>query len=211
MIYRVLLGACLLTVSCSAMAVSVGPTSAVYSPSETTGVLTVDNSNGDGEVTYRISVDEVVVIDSKSVRQPSNKIRFAPALITVQPGKTQTVRYLRGSSGASEEVYRIKMTQLPNPGAKGIQTLAHQDLSWIWRKDSSKPILVGRLNAKQWSVTNSGDATAQIVSPTTGGSTQSGLMGYVLPGETRVFQVPNLSGGPVSAIVNGQRMEISER
>lgn len=194
----------------SAHAVSVSPAAIVYTGNEETGVLNIDNSEGTTAVTYRISALEVTVSGGTQVRTQSDKIRFAPALVTVQPGKSQAVRFLRGDLGATEQVYRVKMTQQLDPALKTVQTPVHQDLSWIWRPEGAQPRLSARWDSNGWTVSNTGNATAQLVSPTAGGKVVPGLLDYVLPGETRTFKL-DLPREVVRATVNGKITEITDK
>lgn len=193
----------------SAHAVSVSPAAIVYTGNEKSGVLNIDNSDGTTAVTYRISALEVTVNGGTQVRTQSNNIRFAPALVTVQPGKSQAVRFLRSDLGSAEQVYRVKMTQQVDPALKIVQTPVHQDLSWIWRPEGAQPRLKARWDSNGWTVSNTGNATAQLVSPTAGGKVVPGLLDYVLPGETRTFKL-DLPREAVRATVNGKVTEITD-
>ncbi|MCD5965574.1 fimbrial biogenesis chaperone [Stenotrophomonas maltophilia] len=203
-----LLTLALFSVPLLASAVSMGPLATVYTGNEKTGVLTINNSDGPSTVTYSISVESVSVENGRAKRSPSQNIRFAPSVVTVGPGKTQTVRFLRTPMGGGEEVYRIRATQLSNPEIKGIQTLSSLDFPWIFRSADAKPQLTARWVGGKWLVTNTGNATAQLASAVGVGKTKTGLLGYVYPGETREFALTGFSPGSVSVLVNGQPMEL---
>lgn len=185
---------------------SVGPVFKVNTAGEKSGVLTISNNGPD--CSYQITVDELTVENGASRRSASSKIRFAPSIVTVKKGATQSIRYIKAEQSGSEEFFRVSVAELPAPGEVGLIKLVKQDLAWIWRSPTAQPNLSGRWVGEHFEVTNTGTASARLVSPSSGSATRSGLLGYVLPGETRKFALENFPHGVVSVEVNGQRRDI---
>lgn len=190
-----------------ALAASVGPVYKINSGGERTGVLSI--SNDDPSRVYQITVDQMVVEGGVAVRKPSSNIRFAPSVIRVEKGAQQSVRYIKGpDSTGSEEFYRVSVTEMAEPGETGMIKLVKQDLAWIWRAPNAQPLLSAKWEGEALVVTNTGTVSARLVSPQSGATTRPGLLGYVLPGETRRFSLPGFSHGPVSFDVDGKRQVV---
>lgn len=206
MIKSIVLALSLALVPLMSSAASVGPVFKVNTAGEKSGVLTISNDGPDRS--YQITVDELTVEGGVSRRGPSEKIRFAPSIVMVKKGATQSIRYIKSDQVGREEFFRVSVAELPTPGEVGLIKLVKQDLAWIWRSPSAKANLTGRWVGDQFEVTNTGDASARLVSPSSGSATRSGLLGYVLPGETRKFALANFPHGVVSVEVNGQRQDI---
>ena len=186
-------------------ALSVGPLAKIYTANEKTGEIVITNTTTSQE-SYQIKVDRITVLDGKAVRTPSDAIKFAPMVVTLAPGKSQVVRFLRQSTLAGgEEYYRIVVRQRPKPDAKEWQQLKSMDFPWIWRSPLATPNLKVRWEKDEFVVTNSGSATAQLVGLKSGTKAVEGLVGYVSPGETRGFKLVGFPHGAVTVHVNGKQ------
>lgn len=198
-----LLAMLLATTTTPAFALSVSPLVKTYTANETKGEITITNTAKEGSTTYQISVDRLTVENGVSVRKPSQNIRFAPSLVTVPAGKSQKVLFLRTPAQSTEEVYRINVRELKDPKKQGLQRLSAMDFPWIWRGLDVKPSITGRWEKDELVVTNSGQGTAQLTDLIAGSKQKKGLIGYVLPGETKRFKMPDMPRSQVSVKVNG--------
>lgn len=203
---RFILSASLALAAFSANAVQVSPLYAEYPATHSSGVFNIKSTESTAK-TYQITVEEWVVENGQKVRKPSTELRFAPSVVTVQPGARQTVRYVRKSTKQSEGAYRIVVREVPDitkPDAKGIVYAMGLDFPWFWRTATQQPKVTGHMENGYLVVRNSGDATAQLTHLKTGDINIAGLIGYVLPGEEASFKVKGKPGSSVELRVNKQ-------
>lgn len=203
---RALLAVALSAVALPAAAVSVSPLYTVYEPTQKAGVLKVANTEATDK-TYQVVVEKWVIENGEQVRKATDEIRFAPAVFTIKPGKQQSVRWaVRGAPAGDEKAYRVAVREVPDLKSMtkgGVYNLINVDAGWFWRSDALKPDLSAKLDAGSVVVTNRGRATARLVDLVSGGEARNGLIGYVLPGETRSFKLDlKKAGSDISVKVN---------
>lgn len=200
--------------SATAGAVQVAPLYTVYEPATKAGVLKVTNTDPTPK-TYQVIVDAWTVENGVSVRNAATDIRFAPSVFTVKPGQMQTVRWARtGAPGADEKAYRILVKEIPDPEVlkqEGIHNVMNIDSGWIFRPASLSPQLTARAEGNSLIVTNSGNATARLVDLVSGAASIPGLVGYVLPGETKTIVLSKKPSGNVSVKINDKDAQIEVR
>ena len=203
-----------LVASFSAQALEVRPLVATFDPSQKAGTMTITNTD-DTEKTYQVMVDAWTVVGGKQVRtRTKTDIRFAPSIVTLAPGASQTVRYVHTAPVAGgEKAYRLRVEEIPaevEPTESGVIYAIVMDFPWIWRAAGATPELSARWDGTDLLVKNSGNATAQLVGLTAGATIKKGLLGYVLPGEEGRFKV-GAKAATVSLVVNGEAMNLVAR
>lgn len=215
--FAIAVACCLLFPALSAHAIQVRPLMAEYSPRTTRGTLHVSNP-GTTEKTYQVLVDRWHVVDGKKVRTRTTALRIAPSVFTMEPGRSQTLRWAltstnrdgiswAASAANGELAYRIRLEEVPDPARvqqAGLTTSLNMDFPWFWRTRDLAPSLSARWDGSDLIVSNSGTATAQLVDLVSGAVSKLGLVGYVLPGETARFDLGGKGTGPVSLKVNGK-------
>lgn len=208
--------------SFSADAIQARPLVAEYSPSTSSGILTVSNPASTAK-TYQVIVErwtalgpgeippvelvEAGKVKGQQVRTPSTALRILPSVFTMEPGKSQTLRWALKSDGSPEQAYRIVLEEVPDPEVLkggGIYQSINLDFPWFWRDRNLTPDLSIRWDGPTLVVSNAGQATAQLVNLVAGSVNRPGLVGYVLPGETARFELGAKAAVPVSVKVNGK-------
>ena len=118
---RWLLWCCLLALSVLGGAraeggVSVSPTNLLLSPNERATQLTLGNGS-EQTLTFDLSLLAWSQLGGGDILTPTQAMVAAPAVITLAPGQTQTVRIARlGSVPLAEQAYRLLATQRPAVG-----------------------------------------------------------------------------------------------
>ena len=197
----------------SVSAIEVSPLGMTHAPSQRVGVLNLRNSATTPK-TYQLSAESWTVENGVQVRNPSQDIRFAPAVVTIAPGGAQTVRYaIRVDTTGSERAYRVVVREIVGPDAKpnelGLIMAMHMDFPYFWRSPNDAPSLSARWDDDDLVVKNSGTATAQLADLTAGAVVKQGLVGYVMPGEERRIRVEGGKGSTVSVRVNGKDQSLA--
>ncbi len=101
--------------------VTVSPTSLSLTPGERATQLTLGNS-GDQAVTFDLSLLAWTQPGGQDLLAPTQAVVVAPAVVTLAPGQTQTVRLARlGAPPLEERAYRLLATQRPSAMA-GVST-----------------------------------------------------------------------------------------
>ncbi len=218
-----LLLACALAfgITSPALALNVGPLSTVYAPNHKGGVLTIHNDS-DESINVEVIVSRMELVDGKQVRTPTNDIRFAPSVITLPPGKMQTVKYVHTNLDPSKELYyrilvkELESEVLPETPGVGMEYLMEYDFPWIWRGRDLQPRLAASWvpdgNGYDLVIENDGTATAQLVNIQAGSTIKSGLVGYVMPGERTTIDMnaPNREAS-VQLVVNQRDTNLEVR
>ncbi len=208
---------------------SISPLAQTLAPSQKSGQMVISNANSK-PVTLQVFVDkwttagpgdrELTEAEQKERCQsgkhdnqmltPTTEIRFAPSVMTLKPGATQTVRYIMTApEGAPEQAYRVCVKELPSPEALAqargrVIITTSMIFPWIWRAADAKPQLSAHWSQGDLVVKNAGTATAQLVNLQAGSVSKHGLQGYVLPGETHTFKLGvKAPVGQVQTKVNG--------
>ncbi|WP_081352310.1 MULTISPECIES: fimbrial biogenesis chaperone [Stenotrophomonas] len=195
-------------------AVEVSPVVAIYSPSQKIGVLSITNTDSMPK-TYQVFADAWTVENGKQTRRETGDLRFAPSLITIQPGKRQVVRYLKTNPADSEQAYRIRVQEILDPEVAklpGLHQTVKIDSPWFWRPKGAQPQLSASWQGGSLLIQNTGSATAQLTNLTAGSEHKSGLVGYVLP--TEALKLPLKAKSPpgsISVVVNGVTQELAVR
>lgn len=200
------LAAALSATAFSAHAIQARPLATEYAPSTTSGILTAHNDTGDTK-TYQVLVDRWTVENGEKVRAPSDGLRIFPSVFTMEPGKSQTLRWALKPDGSPETAYRITLEEVPDPELvkqSGVTTTMNLDFPWFWRDRNLNSKLSIRWDGPTLVVSNTGQATAQLVNLVAGSVNREGLVGYVLPGETARFDLDAKAPVPVSVKVNGK-------
>lgn len=202
----------LLAMVCSAVgAVNVGPLTKTYTNNEKTGSITIQNTSNTAE-TYQITVCQMVVTNGERSCTPTSNVVFAPSVVTIGAGKTQTGRFVKRTQSPQEEVYLVRVQQLKDPNSTGFQQLKAMAFPWMWRSLDAKPVLQARWDKDELVVTNTGNATAQLTGLQVGDFTKQGLLGSVMPQEVHRFPLKDAPRGQAVRVnVNGQPVELSTR
>ena len=149
----------------------------------------------------------------------------SPPVATVAPGERQLVRVIRrGPAATGERASRLIVDELPRPRSQSEASSARLDVQMRYSlplfvyeasRDAARPMLDSRIVIEQgqrWLVIrNNGTGHARLTDLTierNGAATsiQSGLVGYVLPGATMRWPLPDTLA-PASVLragVNGQ-------
>ncbi len=206
--------AAMLAVAGSAQAVQISPLVAVYPASIERGTLTITSTESETK-TYQLFVDAWTVENGKAVRKRAadTDFRLVPSVMTIAPGKRQTVRFERKVPVTGEVAYRLRLIEVLPPevlAKPGLHQVLNIDWPWFWRAGTVEPQLSARWSGLQLVVTNTGNASAQLSQLTAGSTKVEGLLGYVLPGETRAFGLGAKAAVPsVSVVVNGKAQTLS--
>jgi P pilus assembly chaperone PapD len=178
------LTAALLPSTAHASEFAIQPTLHVFPASQMTGTLVIENK-GKVARTFQVRVlDWGLDAAGQDERIASTSLRFAPSVVVVQPGTSQTLRWIRTPQPGDEQRYRIKVDDLTGllPGAAPVEGIAlriNMDFPWFFRNSGAQAEVSARLTDGKLLLTNGGDATARLERDADGG-----LVGYVLPGQT---------------------------
>ncbi|WP_165710284.1 fimbrial biogenesis chaperone [Stenotrophomonas maltophilia] len=211
---RKLLLAIALATPLASHAVEVSPVVAIYSPSQKIGVLSITNTDATPK-TYQVFADAWTVENGKQERRKTEDIRFAPSLITIQPGKRQVIRYLKSNPADIEQAYRIRVQEILDPEVAklpGLHQTVKIDSPWFWRPKGAQPQLSASWQGGSLVIHNTGSATAQLTNLTAGSDNKNGLVGYVLP--TEALRLPLKAKSPpssISVVVNGVTQDLAVR
>ncbi|CAN5245947.1 molecular chaperone [soil metagenome] len=211
----------------TASTVVLWPVDPVIANGETATGVWVENK-GKEPVTLQIRSLGWSQTDGQDHFRNQNEVVVSPPIATVAAGQRQLVRIIRrtpGSTGSAERSYRLLIDEIPpafNPAKPGEATaqLGVQMrysiplFTYDGAAAAAVPDLHARIeltNEKRFLViSNSGDRHARLldlrtVSGTRSTAIVSGLVGYVLPGQTARFElpgnIPSVSGFQVN--VNG--------
>lgn len=198
----------------TASALEVSPLTKTFRPSDDRGVLTLRNSHSKPKI-YQVMAEEWTVENGVRVVRPATDLHLVPSLITIQPGKTQIVRFVRqGGTVASEKFYRLAVQEILHPDiAKlpGLHNTLRIEFTWIWRAPGLTPQVSARWDGDAIVIRNDGNATARIVDLQSGGTMiKKGLLDYVLPGtEQRIEIESKARPSTVKVLVNDQATDLA--
>lgn len=204
--------ALLLCVSLPASAMSLTPLAQTLDQSTTTGTLRIYNDN-QGEKRYQVVVDAWTAgPNGEKVQTATSDLTFYPSsVITLGPGKTQTLRWKRtGATPGKQQVYLVQVREVPLdrtdtlPGPNGFHVAISPSFvfPWIYTAPGLSPSLSARHEAVQETVKkvvngkeiaavrtvqyltliNTGNAAARVSSIRYGNLPDPGAQ-MVLPGE----------------------------
>ncbi|RYZ23860.1 MAG: molecular chaperone [Chitinophagaceae bacterium] len=186
--------ALLLSLAIPAAAMTVSPLAQILDQTTTTGSVRIQN-DGKGEKRYQILVDRYTVdAEGRRVMVPATDLVFFPStVITLGPGKIQTLRWKRPLSSDGREVaYQVEIREEPLDkldavtSAGFLVTLRPRVLlPWVFTPAGAKPALsahhevVG--NVQYLTFVNRGTATAPLQKISYGANPIGPQ--FVLPGE----------------------------
>ena len=211
--------------------ISVRPLGAVLAPNETVTSFTITNLDTKpvrlqmqgfawvkDPVCKQVEVEQTNDKDGEHPSKLENvctdtpetsDIKFGPSLVEIQPGKEQVVRLGRVVPFAGPEMhYRAQITEIPadlkdepqEQGAKIILPIAY-NVGVFWREPTASANVAASWVSNGLELRNNGTATAKVLAPNDKGA--MGLLGYVLPGQTKVFPYTK-SQGSLTLNINGQ-------
>jgi P pilus assembly chaperone PapD len=204
---KTLLATALLVLSMPAMALKISPVTTTYTGKQPSGTFVVTNISQQHE-NYEVIVSKLVSENGVEVQKPSDELILPQRTISLEPGQSQTVRYLRAKPFlGNEEIFVATVQQIiegPSLAPKKVMPIL-----FIWREPNATPSLSARWDGNALLVTNSGSASAVLSRLTAGSKTRNGMLGGVLAGTTKRFILPGFPHVNVSVDVDGKRQELS--
>lgn len=211
-------------------AIVLWPTDPRIAASEQATALWLEN-HGKEPVTLQIRAQDWSQTGGTNRESPTQAVVSSPPIATIAPGERQLVRVIRrGPAASGEKAYRLLVDELPKPAPTTEGTVAAR-LSVQMRyslplftygdaADGLTPQLrsvVRVIEGKRWiEISNSGSRHARLTDLRIGtGSAartvQAGLVGYVLPGATMRWPLPEdfAAPAPITVGVNGADLSLS--
>lgn len=159
--------------------------------------------------------------DGQDVYAPTGDVRITPAIITIEPGKTQVFRIIRREAApASERRFRIAIDQLPDPKVKNTSMsetrIRFTVPMFVDRATSTPASLAWSIAGNALTVQNSGQQTPRMVNlaltDASGGDIEvEGVsLHYIMGGSTLRWALPGgCPVGPVrlSATIDGEAVD----
>ncbi len=196
----------LLGLSFSATAMQVSPLGQTISPNKNNGSMTITNVSKDKKE-YQLKAFKWTLVNGKQVKEAVDEIRFAPSAFFLEPGKSQTVRFINSTKSNDELAYRVVATE--KSAAKldrsGVNPIFNMNFPIFWRA-SNKAELKATLSQGQITLRNNGKLTAQLADFNYGTFKKPGLYLYLLPGEE--LTLPRNDASSIKALVNSSPSEI---
>lgn len=196
----------LLSLSFSASAMQVSPLGQTISQSKNNGSMTITNVSKEKKE-YQLKAFKWTLVDGKQIKEAVDEIRFAPSAFFLEPGKSQTVRFINSTKSNDELAYRVVTTE--KSAAKlersGVNPIFNMNFPIFWRA-SNKAELKATQSQGQITLRNSGKVTAQLADFSYGSFKKPGLYLYLLPGEE--LTLPSNNAGSIKALVNSAPTEI---
>jgi len=163
------------------------------------GRLVLANT-GDAPIAAQVRVYAWRQEGGEDVLEPSNALVVSPAIVEIPAGGEQLVRVVRpdGSAVAREQAYRVVVDELPGDPASDSSTVQVRMRFlipvFVRAKDPAPTALTCRLESAALACSNSGGRAAQLGATHLLNGAQRievtpGLLGYVLAGGMRRFQV----------------------
>jgi fimbrial chaperone protein len=179
-----------------AATVSVMPLGFVGSDNQSKNVLTVENQ-GDTKVRLQIRSYAWDQAAGKDNLQPTRDLIAAPGLLELPPHAKRIVRVIRLKPvSGSTMSYRVVMSELPEPFVPGkgasLKVLMEYNFPFVYEPANAAPVsLHASWKGNTLSVNNSGGRAAKLsmIGPQSSVSWVQGLVGWVLPGATRSFDM----------------------
>lgn len=211
-------------------AIVLWPTDPRIAATEQATALWLEN-HGKEPVTLQIRAHDWAQAGGVNQETATQAVVSSPPIATIEPGQRQLVRVIRrGSALAGEKAYRLLIDELPKPAPTAEGGVAAR-LSVQMRyslplftygdaADSLKPQLrsaVRFVDGKRWiEISNSGSRHARLTDLRIGSGSairtvQAGLVGYVLPGATMRWPLPEdlAAPAPITVGVNGTDVSLS--
>ena len=189
---KAILFALLLCFSVPASAMSLTPLGQTLDSSTSTGTLRIRNDNK-GEKRYQIVVDAWTVgANGEKIQTPTSNLTFYPSsVITLGPGKIQTLRWKRtGANASREQVYLIQVREIPLDDAdsivssQGVQLKISPTMKfpWLFAPKGATAQLSAHQDSQSLVLENRGSSSARISKISYAGIPDPGPQ-LVLPGE----------------------------
>ncbi|MBY8964867.1 molecular chaperone [Algiphilus sp. NNCM1] len=230
-----LMAASVFPFAAGASSLAVSPTALAFAPNEVAKGLVLHNR---GNEAFRAQVRVFVwdQPDGNDRLEPTDQLVASPPFVTIPPGAQHFVRIVRrqapSGGDSAEESYRLLVDELPAsdeaPPPNAVRSAPSAGLRFLLRY--SIPVFVNTPPAShpeltwatagvaddmlRFAVTNTSATRAQIADvrvQSPDGSTVNtldGLVGYVLPGVTRIWSIPWRSSATtpaeISARINGE-------
>ncbi len=159
--------------------------------------------------------------------QRQDAVVASPPIAEVGPGQRQLIRVIRRTADAAgEHAYRLLIDELPPPAPHAEAGVSAQ-LSVQMRysiplftygspQAAARPALTSRIemaDGKPWlAITNTGTGHARLTDLKQGGAVvRGGLVGYVLPGATMRWELPEQArlSAPIIITVNGSEQTLA--
>ena len=208
---KAILAALLLCLALPASAMTASPMGQTLDANTTTGALRIRNDSK-GEKRYQVMVDMITLgADGKKVFTPSTDFTFFPSsVLTLAPGKIQTLRWKRNANQPGREaVYRVELRETPLDNADAmpigqgasVNIRPRMLLPWLFVPHGAKPDLRAHREADFLVLENAGTGTARLHKIAYAGNKDPGPQ-LVLPGERLRLKVES-SAPTVSFILVG--------
>lgn len=211
-------------------AIVLWPTDPRIAATEQATALWLEN-HGKEPVTLQVRAHDWAQAGGANQETATQTIVSSPPIATIAPGQRQLVRVIRrGSPTTGESAYRLLIDELPRPAPAGeggvAARLAVQMryslplFTYGGAADALAPQLrsaVRLIDGKRWiEISNSGTRHARLTDLRIGSglaarTVQPGLVGYVLPGATMRWPLPDDFAGaaPITIGVNGADLALS--
>ncbi|MBY0346274.1 MAG: fimbria/pilus periplasmic chaperone [Neisseriaceae bacterium] len=200
-----------------AMGLQVSPISIELDPKQLAQKIWLSN-NGDNQTQAQIRIYRWTQDASKDTLTPTQDLVLSPPMLTILPGEKKLVRLIKISTDTNttepliEKSYRMVVNEVPTAATKNNKTIS-------FVAEYSIPVFLYNGNNEQFKpeialsflqnnedlslqVTNSGNMHAKLSAVefinNKGQKTliNSGLLGYVLPGQTRLWNINPSSHSP---------------
>lgn len=204
---KVLLVTALVLATMNVQAMQVTPLGQTISPDKSNGSLTITNTSTEKKE-YQLKALKWTLVDGKQVKTGSNDIRFAPSAFYLEPGKSQTVRFINSQKNTSELAYRVIATEknVSKLEKTGVDPIFNMNFPIFWRS-SDKALVVAKVDSQSIVLRNTSQTTAQIANLKVGNKEKAGLFCYLMPGEA--LTIPSRGVSKISALINGIQTEIA--
>ena len=189
---------------------SVSPLMLTLEPGQNNTTLTLTNAHSE-EGYYQLQLFAWEQVDGQQVLTPQADLVVTPPVALIPAGSKQIVRILRQGAPLStdtEHSYRLFVSELPNENihnSSQVQVLVRLSLPLFVTGPDQAPALTLSLEEQHLRVENTGNAhvrfvdTAWIDSAGEQHPWHQGLMGYVLPGSSKRWALPD-SGQNMTAL-----------
>lgn len=193
--------ALLATTTASASNTGIRPLGFTLPPTQSNDVITLSNPTDRIQKFQGMSY-EWHQESGNEIHTPTRSLVVYPPVVTIAPHSDVPVRIVhRAPDPSKEKAYRVVLMELPSPddaqltGTQGVVKMSYS-LPVFFRPQTAQPQLSSKcLTPQKLEVSNTGSATAKI-----SGGPLGGLVGYVQPQSTMVFELP--CPGPQSFVVN---------
>ncbi|TKD53326.1 fimbrial biogenesis chaperone [Sphingomonas baiyangensis] len=211
-------------------AIVLWPTDPRIVATEQATALWLEN-HGKEPVTLQIRAQDWTQAGGANQEGPTQAVISSPPIATIAPGERQLVRVIRrGSAPVGEKAYRLLVDELPKPAPAtegGVAARLSVQMRYSLplftygeAADGLTPQLrsaVRLVDGKRWiEISNSGSRHARLTDLRVGSgaavrTVQAGLVGYVLPGATMRWPLPDdfVAPAPITIGVNGADLSLS--